>query len=246
MRGLLTAVGFLTVAPVGARASLDAREMARAAVWFPAVGLLIGLLLAGLDHVGRLAWDSGVAAALMVGSNLVVTGGLHVDGLMDTADAMFSHRDREGMLAIMKDSRAGALGVAAGVSGLLVRFAAYAHLAGADHWRVIALAPAAGRAASVICAAAFPYARPAGTGAEVARGTGGWQAAAAVAMAGAAGAALLGWRGVGALGVGAAAAVVMGVWVSRRLGGLTGDVYGAVNEVVEVAVLLAGGALLSG
>ena len=238
MRGLLTAVGFLTVVPIGARANLQPRELGAAAAWFPVVGVLIGLLLAAVDHIGRLLWDAQVAAALLLAAAVVLTGGLHLDGLMDTADAFFGRGDREHMLAIMRDSRAGALGVAAGVAVLLTKFAAYAHLTDAHHWRVIAAAPMLGRLAMVIGLAFFPSARPSGLGASFAAGTRAWHAAVAAAMTLAITAVLLHWAGLLVAAVVVLFAALAAALASRKLGGLTGDVCGALNEMVEIAVLL--------
>jgi adenosylcobinamide-GDP ribazoletransferase len=239
MRGLLTAVGFLTIVPLGARRKLEPGDLGRAAVWFPLVGLLIGLALAGVDWGCRALWDPYVAAALMLAVTLVLTGGLHLDGLMDTADALFSHRDRETMLAIMRDSRTGALGAAAAMSALLVKFAAYGHLSGADHWRVIAAAPLVGRLGIVLAMSVFPYAREAGTGAQFAKETRLRHAAAAAVGGALMLYLLLGPRGLMAAGVGLGFGGLAAVYAWRRLGGLTGDVYGATNEAVELAVLLA-------
>lgn len=104
MRALLTALGFLTVLPVPSRPELPPGELGRSCVWFPLVGLVIGLILAGLDWCGRALWDPYVASGLIIAAALLLTGGLHVDGFMDSADAFFSHRDRPGLLAVMKDS----------------------------------------------------------------------------------------------------------------------------------------------
>ncbi len=244
MRGLLTAIGFLTAVPAGAQGEFREGDFGRASAWFPAVGLLIGLALAGVDWCGRAVWDAYVAAALVTAAAVVVTGGLHIDGLMDTADALFSGQTRERMLEIMRDARSGALGVAAGVCVLLAKFAAYGHLAGVEHWRVIAAAPVVGRLGMVVAVAAFPYAREAGTGARFAAEVGWRHMVVAMAVCAAVCVGLLGWTGLSLFGLGAGLAVGLGAYASRKLGGVTGDVYGATNEVVEVGALLVGAALV--
>jgi len=240
MRGLATAIGFLTVLPVGSPPGPKEADLGRSVAWFPLVGGILGLMLAGLDWCGRKGWDPCVAAALMLGAGVVVTGGLHVDGLMDTADAFFSRQPPKRMLEIMRDARSGALGVAAGVCVLAAKLAAYAHLEGTDHWRVVTAAPVAGRLAIVIAVVAFPYAREAGIGSAFATETGIGRAVAATVMAAGILSALLGWAGLAVLAMAVGAAAAGGAYVRRRLGGLTGDVYGAVNEVVEVGALLLG------
>lgn len=241
MRALLTAFGFLTVIPVPSP-QVRPGDLGRSAAWFPLVGLVIGIALAGVDWCGRAAWDPLVASAFVIAAALLLSGGLHIDGFMDMADAFFSRRDREGMLAVMKDSRVGALGVAAGASLILLKFAAYAHLTGPQHWRWIALAPVLGRLSMVLSLAIFPYARQAGTGLGFAQETGGVHAAVAAIIALAISFGLLHLRGLIFAAGAVAVALFCSVYWMRRLGGLTGDIYGAINEVVELAVLLAAGA----
>lgn len=242
MRGLLTALGFLTVVPVPSGA--QTASFGRAAAWFPVVGALIGLVLAGIGWCGYAWWDPYVAAALIIGGSIVLTGGLHLDGLMDTADALFSRASPQRMLEIMHDARAGALGVAAGVSLLALKFAALGHLAALGRWRAIAAAPAVGRLAIVLAIAVFPYARQTGTGAGFAAETRWPHATSALLLALALCFGLLGSGGVVLVGSGIVVALLAGACAARRLGGLTGDVYGAINELTEVAALLIAGLTL--
>ena len=246
MRGLLTALGFLTVAPVGRMGEPREGDLGRAVMWFPLVGLVIGLALAGVDWCGRALWDGYVAAALVIGATLLITGGLHLDGLMDTADAFFSHRDREGMLEVMRDSRAGALGVAAGVSLMLAKFAGYGHLEGVEHWRVVAITPVMGRLGLAMSVTLFPYARESGTGARFAAEAGAWHGFGAVMIAVLASFGLMHWGGLALAGAAMICALAVGAYASGRLGGLTGDVYGAINELVELAAVLAGPLVFGG
>jgi adenosylcobinamide-GDP ribazoletransferase len=244
VRALLTAFSFLTTIPAPTRADLEPGELGRCTAWFPAIGAVIGIILAGVDWCGRAFWDPYVAGGLVIASNLLLTGGLHIDGLMDTADGFFSRRDREGTLAVMKDSRSGALGVASGITALLLRFAAYGYLGGAHHWRAIVLAPVLGRLGMVLGVAFFPYARTMGTGHGFAEETHAHHAGIAAILALLISFALFRFVGL-ALCIGAVAlALLCALYWLRRLGGLTGDIYGAIDEVTEVAALLACGALL--
>jgi adenosylcobinamide-GDP ribazoletransferase len=238
MRALLTAIGFLTIVPVPVRAEPAPGDLGRAAVAFPLVGLLIGFALVGTDWCGRQLWNPIVASAMIMGAGLVLTGGLHIDGFMDTADAFFSRRDGPGMLEVMRDSRAGALGVAAAICLLLTKFGAYAMLAGEQRWRVIALVPVLGRLGQALAVACFPYARPAGTGARFAAETHAWHVGLAAAIALAAAFLLLQAHGLLLAGLAVITALLVGAYWLRKLKGLTGDIYGAINEIAELVALL--------
>ena len=233
------AVGFLTAVPLPGRRGLRAGELGMAVAWFPVVGILVGLVGAGVDWAARAAWgDAHLAAACVLVAWLGLTGGLHVDGFMDTADAYFSHRDAQGMMEVMRDSRAGALGVAAGVALLLIKFAALAALAPGTRWAAITLAPGAARAGLALGIVRFPYARSQGMGAGFATEGRARHALLAIALAAGGAALLLGWWGLGALGTALTVAWLCGAYWRRRLGGVTGDVYGAMNEAAELAALL--------
>ena len=239
MRALLTAIRFLTRVPVpGPHAG--AEELGRATIFFPAVGGLIGLLLAGVNLGAELLWHSApVSNALVIVTLVLVTGGLHLDGLMDICDGVFGGRTREQALQIMKDSRVGAFGVLGAICVLLLRFGFLFPLSGALKWRGLVLMAAAGRWSFVYAIARFPYARAEGTGRafkEQVRGR------------------HLFWASVLAVGIGAclfrvkflplAAIAWLAAWaqaryLSGRLGGLTGDAYGFIGEVTEVVILAA-------
>jgi adenosylcobinamide-GDP ribazoletransferase len=236
MRGLLVALGFLTRLPVPMGAFDDARAKAASLVWYPLVGLLIGLLL------GALAWllrdtPSLLTAGLVVLAWVVLTGALHLDGLADSADAWVGGLgDREKTLSIMKDPRCGPAGVIALVLAVLLKFVAIASLHPAP-WSELILAPLLGRASLTALFLTTPYVRGGGLGMSLSSAP---RNASAVAIAMSAGFCLLGrWHGVLALAV---AAAVFGLWrgaCMRRLGGITGDTAGALAEMVEVAVLVA-------
>ncbi len=251
MDGFFLAFGFLTVLPMPFVAARPG-GIGRAAVWFPVVGLVVGALLAAVAWGSLLLWhDRGIAAALVLIASLLLTGGLHLDGFMDTADAFFSHKDRERMLEIMKDSRSGALGVASGVVLLIAKFAAISALLGHSGRLplvLLAVAPVLGRAAMVF-ALGFPNARPGGLGASFASEVRPWQRELSSGLAvlltvGVVQRGGLWWGGPVLFAVTAAVALLSVLYWKRRLGGLTGDIYGAINECVELAVLLAAVALL--
>ena len=106
MKPFIAAIQFLTILPLGARGTYAPRAMIP---WFPAVGLLLGLLLALFDMLVSHLWAPPAAAALDVVLLMVLTGALHLDGLGDTADGLYGHRPAARALEIMKDSRIGTM-----------------------------------------------------------------------------------------------------------------------------------------
>ena len=179
-----------------------------------------------------------VRDVLLVTALAVMTGGLHLDGLIDTFDGLFVGRDPETRLAAMDDPRAGAYGVIAVVCVILLKVAALTALAGQTRTVALLLAPCLGRWAIVQATWLFPYARPEGLGRAFKDG----MRARHVGLAGLAVFAAATWLG-GPVGVGLFAASAACVWiagalVATRLGGLTGDTYGALCELTETSVLV--------
>jgi len=235
-RGLVTALRTLSVLPVPGR---GAQDMSAALPWFPAAGCLLGLLLYGLALLAGLAgWPAGTATAVLVGG-VLLTRGLHLDGLADCADGFGGGWDRERTLAIMKDSHVGTFGALALILVLLARWAALVRLAEAGLAFWVVGAYIVSRATMTGLAVRLPYARPeGGTGAAFVNGArprhGFW------ALASAAGLVLMGFgaAGVGALAAGWTLSGALGLWSRRRIGGVTGDVLGANCEIVETGVLV--------
>ncbi|MGN6673036.1 MAG: adenosylcobinamide-GDP ribazoletransferase [Thermomicrobiales bacterium] len=236
--GLIAALAFLTALPVSRReASAGAR--ARALWAFPLVGALIGGLLVVLDLALSPVLPVGPRTVLLLIALAAVTRGLHFDALMDVCDGLFGGFTPERRLAIMRDSHAGAFGVLGAALDLLLRYAALTALGG--HWRVAGLLlPAiAGRWAMTIAIVAFPYARPEGLG-RAFKDAAGWRNVAGAALVAMALATVAWWPGGAAVLLLALLALLLGAWfMLRRLPGLTGDCYGALNELVEGVVLVA-------
>jgi adenosylcobinamide-GDP ribazoletransferase len=244
------ALSLFTVIPAGAPAELDPDAMARAMFWLPAVGLLVGLIAAGgmalVQAGGPSVLRQLLSAAVAVVLLAVLTGGLHLDGLADTADGLGSRRPAADALAIMRRSDIGPLGVVALVLVLLIQVTALAVVP--RGWPAVAalvLAAVTARVAAVL-ATGRPAARPGGLGALVAGRTGrlGRLATVLVLLAAVipAGLALGGpaaaLRGLVAALAGLLAGGLLSRSAARRLGGMTGDVFGAIIEVSAASVLL--------
>ena len=239
----LAAVSFLTILPARWPGGFSARAVSNSRAWFPLVGLLIGLLLLGAERGAREVFPAYLTAALLTVLLIVLTRGLHLDGLMDVCDGVFGGYTRERRLAIMRDSRVGAFAVAGAGGLLLLKYAALLALltlGGPGQTAVLLLFPMVSRWTMTLLLAAFPYARPSGLGSPFQQGRPGPATLAAGLMTMAGAFLLGGYGGLALLAGGSALAWGLGWLLSRLLGGLTGDCYGAANEVAEAAVLTAG------
>jgi adenosylcobinamide-GDP ribazoletransferase len=254
------ALSLFTVIPAGVGGDLDEGAAARAVFWLPVLGAGLGLAASAVlvfVAAGQLSPERQfLGAALAVALLAVATGGLHLDGLADTADGLGSRRPADQALEIMRRSDAGPFGVATLLLVLLAQVSALASLPGgwtASGWTGggwtgasgLVLAAVTSRVA-VVLATGSPSARPSGFGALVAGRTRAMGRAASVAaLLTAVVAAGLALGGVAAAARGAAAAVAgLAVaallrWAARRrLGGMTGDVFGAIIELSTAATLL--------
>jgi adenosylcobinamide-GDP ribazoletransferase len=236
MGSLILALRFLTIIPVPGQESAGPSALGRAAWWFPVVGLLLGI---GLALVGRAAdalFPPLVAAALVVTGWKAVTGGIHLDGLADCLDGL-AGRDPARRLAIMRDSQIGVFGAAGLILLCLLAVTSLAALAAS--LRLRPRGPGDWKVAPLLAGAWLAPATPgqglgAAFAASLSRGAGPAHAVAAAALA----AWLLGVGGVAIAAVAWSLALLAAGFLGRRLGGLTGDVLGAVVEVAELGTLL--------
>jgi adenosylcobinamide-GDP ribazoletransferase len=227
---------FLTIAPPVVRRLFLPAEIGHAVAYFPLVGLALGGLLVGLHWALALVLPPAVVAGLILTAWVLLTGALHLDGFLDTCDGLFGGFTPEARLRILRDERVGAYAVTGGVLLLLLKYATIA--ASANVAVALALAPTLGRWAIALAVVFFPYARPEGLGRDMKAHSGWGQAAVATAIALVAAWFVAAWPG---LLVALLAAIVMlgGARLTlARIPGLTGDIYGAICELAELAVLL--------
>lgn len=238
MSAFLAAVRLLTVLPVGSGpAHADSRATANSPAYFPLVGTLIGLASAGVFVAAAEALPVAVAAALAVATPVALTGALHVDGLGDTFDGLFGGRTGERRLEIMADPRAGAFGVSAIALGFMIRWAVISSLDPETGWSLLVVAAALSRCVVSVVVSSFRYVRVDGIGSAYSAGP--WRIlpiAIATALA-----VTVVFGSLPALIAGASALVVgigVALYARRMIGGVTGDIYGAVVELSEIAALL--------
>jgi adenosylcobinamide-GDP ribazoletransferase len=238
VNGFLGAVSFLTRVPTGTGARRP-EELAGFVPWFPVVGAGVGLAVAAIYAGSRAFLPPLPAASLAVVAGIGLTGAFHEDGLGDTADAFMGHHDRDSTIRILKDPRLGTFGVLAVAASLLLRVGAVAALAPAAALAALPAAHALSRAVAVATMTALPAAGDTGLGATyvlaLSRRRALTGAAAGLALA----LALLGVAALWAAAAAALAAFLLGRLAVRRIGGVTGDVLGAIQQLGEILVLLA-------
>jgi adenosylcobinamide-GDP ribazoletransferase len=243
---LRVATALLTRVPMSHPDGAVPPNLARAQRVFPLIGVAIGLVV-GIVYWGLTATGIPVmaAAVLAVAASAVLTGALHEDGLGDVADGFGGGRDRDAKLAIMRDSRLGTYGALAVVTGFAAKVAALQALAPGAAILALVAAHALGRAGIPLMAAHLPHARSDGLGHGAGRPE---RADLVIAIASAVVVALIVLpltTAMQAIVLAAAGVVIVSVLAQRQIGGVTGDVFGAAEQVVEIAVLLAAAARMA-
>lgn len=235
MRSLRIAFGLMTTLPFRLPDDWSAGDSGRASVWYPFVGLVIGALTWLAWKGALLLFSPLVAGVIALIAWVVLTGGLHLDGLADCCDGLLASVSTERRLEIMKDPRVGAFGVIGLILVLLLKAAALVSLTPISSFGILLAASLARWC--ILPAGLLPLARPSGMGADFASGFRRsflvWGAFVPLAVV-----ILLGTRGVLSLLVGIGAAALISWFARSRIGGVTGDVFGMIVEVVEMIVLL--------
>jgi adenosylcobinamide-GDP ribazoletransferase len=236
MQSLRIAFGLMTTLPVKLPDAWASGDSGRAAVWYPLVGLVIGALTWLSWNATMLLFPSFVAGIITLVVWVALTGGLHLDGLADCCDGLFVSAGPERRLEIMKDPHIGTFGVIGLILVLFLKAAALASLTSAASLGILLAASLARWC--ILPAGLLPLARPSGMGADFAAGLRRsfiiWGAVIPLAIA-----IFLGVHGALSIVAGTGAmALVLGL-AKSRIGGVTGDVFGMLVEIVEVVVLLA-------
>ena len=208
------------------------------AAYYPLIGGLIGLLLWGADTLLALVLPVPVRSALILALLVVITGALHMDGLLDTFDGLFGGFTPERRLEIMRDESIGAFALAGGVILLLIKFTALNAVAPELRPGTLVLAPTLGRYSMTAALVGFPYTREQGLGREI-KDNAHWPQFTIAIILGL----MISWFTTGWIGLVCLTIAGISTWISarftlNRIPGLTGDIYGAINEIVETIVLL--------
>lgn len=236
MSAFFAALQFLTIFPWPKRAVRSADELGCAAMFFPAIGLLLGLLLAVADFLLKPFATPALASVLLVALLALLTRGLHLDGLGDTFDGLGAGGDRERVLRVMDDSHVGAFGLIAIVLVLFAKIHAIESI-DSDRWRALLAAPVLGRWAMVLLGYRSQAAKP-GLGSTLIEHLSTNHFFFATVITVIVIAASL--RGAGIVAMVSVALFTLAIknYFHRRLGGVTGDAFGAVGELSETSVLI--------
>uniref|UniRef100_UPI00405643C8 adenosylcobinamide-GDP ribazoletransferase n=1 Tax=Candidatus Electrothrix sp. TaxID=2170559 RepID=UPI00405643C8 len=251
-RSIITAIGsfvaalrFLSIIPVSDSFGTNEEELARSVPFFPLVGLFFSCIALPLAWGLYMVLPSAVAAVLMVFLLLGFSGGLHLDGLADTADGFFSARPRERMLEIMRDSATGAMGVMALLLLLSLKIACLAALPapGDKLFLAVFFMPIAGRIAILLLMALLPYARPEGGLGTLFKDSFATNQARLRALAVMLVFSGISWAAAGPQGILAVCAVLLitalfALFCRQKIGGVTGDTLGAACELAEATIAL--------
>lgn len=232
----LVAVQFLSIFPAVIKRPFTPTELGHSTSFYPVVGLLFGAILAGTNYLLSFVFPPAITAALTLTVWVILSGALHLDGFLDACDGLFGGGTPEKRLEIMKDERIGAFALAGGVLLILIKFTALNSLSNSAS--ALLLAPTLSRWSMVATIFAFPYAREQGLGRDIKDHTGLRQVLLASAIA-----LVVTWSAGRGFGLLVALASILIAWIAgrftlRRIPGMTGDTYGAINEVIEVWVVL--------
>jgi adenosylcobinamide-GDP ribazoletransferase len=234
--GLPAALQFLTRVPIRLRRE---PSLERTVAWFPAAGALIGAAVGGAAAGLWFVVPAPVAAACAMAVGLLITGAFHEDGLGDVADAFGGGWTVERRLEILKDSRHGTYGVAAMCTSILVRVVALGSIPGPLHmFTAMVAANTMGRVAAVAMAGSMRLATHSGLGADYGRSTTPARAVAGVLSGVAIAAACVGWWAGPLAGAAVVAVVGTGLLARRKIGGISGDVLGATEQIAECLCLV--------
>lgn len=239
MKSFLIALKFLTILPVGKNLEIQDKELAKSASYFPLVGALIGLLLVAVDFILRSLFPDSIVNLFILITLIIVTGALHLDGFMDSIDGLFSGKDKNRILEIMRDSKVGSFAVLAVICLLLLKFSFLNEIQPNVRYSILILMPALSRWGVVYLAKIYPYARKTiGTGEPFARLVGIKELIEATLFMAILIGLLLQLKGIIVWLAVFVVLILLNKWINKKIGGMTGDTYGAIIETLEVVTLV--------
>ncbi|MFA4835993.1 MAG: adenosylcobinamide-GDP ribazoletransferase [Dehalococcoidia bacterium] len=236
--GFWTAWQFLTIFPAPKNVGVDQKGIGASVAFFPLVGFVLGAALLGLDQLFDLFLPPLLIGALLTVALIIFTGALHLDGLMDTFDGFAVRRSAEERLKIMSDSHVGGFGAAAGCCLILLKYASIISLPTDLRASALILMPTLSRWSAAYAISAFPSAKKHGLGQTYKQEMRWSTLIIATLITLAIASIFLSYPGIALMAaIGTVTFLIARVLISR-LGGLTGDTYGAIIELTEVCILI--------
>jgi adenosylcobinamide-GDP ribazoletransferase len=235
--GFFQALSFLTVLRVTISRVYDDKDAAEWGRYFFLVGIVVGAMTAGIDHVLMKRFSALSSSAVCILFIAIITGGLHLDGVSDTFDAAFSMKSVAGKLDIMKKSDIGVFGVAAIVFVIIMKIALLAEISGAERIKVILVFPAVSRVCMLVPAYLYDYPRKSGKGAGFVKNmtssilVSGFLTAIIILYV------IMQVKGIMLLILAIFFCALLSSFFNKRFNGITGDVLGCINELTEIFVL---------
>lgn len=236
MRSFLIALQFLTIFPVKIKSEIKNGDFGLSLLYFPFVGLAIGLILSSSAVLFSFL-PVLVKGALILAVSVIITGGIHLDGFADTSDGFYGNKPKEKILEIMRDSRIGAIGAMGLILLLLFKFSLIVNLQGAILWKALIEMAVFSRWSQVLACGITPYARQEGKAKyfieyadrKILVPGGVFTIALFLLMAG--------LKGIFLFTLPFLCVLLFIRYIKRRIGGMTGDIIGAISEIAEVSVL---------
>ena len=237
IKGFIILLQFMTRIPVPVKVEYDEEKLGRAVKFFPLAGLIIGLFLFAVNFLaGKVIDNRQITAVIIIMAEILITGLIHIDGLADTADGLFSYADKERMLEIMKDSRIGTNGTVA----LILYFLSKIVFLAAVKPEYILLYPIISRMSTSINAGLGEYARKKGMSNGIIEKNGKKDVAVSIVITAVLSIGILRLKGLIVLALAILFILFFMENVKRKIGGITGDTMGASLELTAILVLFAG------
>lgn len=238
MNGLINAIQFLTILRIKNAADLDLKKLGSSSLYFPIVGILLGLLLVGLDKALSLVLPALLTNLILIFTLIIITGAMHIDGLADSFDALFSGKDKEGMLSIMREVHLGTFGILAIVAIILFKLALLSSIPQYLRQSSLILMALLSRYSMSAAVTFFPYARNEGKAKVFFQGKSLKDFFFPTAITLIISLVIFKVTGLAIFSINIGFTFLAGLWVKSKMGGLTGDTLGALSELSEVLVLL--------
>jgi len=238
MNSFLIALQFITIIPVKKDLNYSEKNIAKSMLYYPLIGTIIGLILVLVNMVGSLLLPDLVRDSLLLIFFVLLSGGIHFDGLADSFDGLFGGNNKKQILEIMGDSSIGVYGILAVVLILILKFTLLTELPMGLKNIVLIIVPTISRCAMVWAVYLFPYAKKEGFGKAFKLYLSKKEAWAAALYTIIITLTLMFLQGIVLLVIAFVGLWLVGTFLIKKIDGLTGDNYGALNEIMEVLVLL--------